>query len=53
MDKESDDTTIQIPAPKPQVDYVDFDGPDDPLHPWNWPIGKRYALSLSVLVVDS
>ncbi|EED19666.1 MFS multidrug transporter, putative [Talaromyces stipitatus ATCC 10500] len=42
MDKESD--TIQGP-PKPAIEYVDFEGPDDPLHPFNWPIGKRRLIS--------
>lgn len=50
MDKELD-VSIQMPPSKPQVDYVDFDGPDDPLHPWNWPIGKRYALLSCYLVI--
>jgi MFS transporter, DHA1 family, multidrug resistance protein len=50
MDKESD-TAIQMPPSKPQVDYVDFDGPDDPLHPWNWSIGKRYTFVSCYLVI--
>lgn len=30
-------------APKlePKCTFVDFDGPDDPLHPYNWPVWKR------------
>lgn len=49
MDKEAD-TSVQIPPLKPQINYVDFDGPDDPLHPWNWPIGKRYVFLLCLKV---
>ena len=37
----------QLPAKEEYV--VEFDGPDDPLHPQNWPTGRKYvraALSL-------
>jgi DHA1 family multidrug resistance protein-like MFS transporter len=31
------------PPPLPEQDeyVVEFDGPDDPLHPMNWPIRKK------------
>lgn len=32
-----------------QEDYVvEFDGPDDPLHAQNWPLGKKYVVHLSL-----
>lgn len=29
--------------PDPEDYIVEFEGADDPLHPQNWPIGKRYV----------
>lgn len=43
MEEEKAGTTAA--APKPELTFVEFEGPDDPLHPWNWPIGKRYVYS--------
>ena len=28
------------------TNLVDFDGPDDPYHPLNWPFGKKVATTL-------
>ncbi|KAH8694952.1 putative MFS multidrug transporter [Talaromyces proteolyticus] len=33
------------PPTEPKCTFVDFDGPDDPANPWNWPVGKRRLLS--------
>lgn len=40
-----ENVTASAMSPK-QDNLVDFDGPDDPLHPYNWPMKKRCALSL-------
>lgn len=33
---------------QPKSDLVDFDGPDDPGNPKNWPRGKRWAITTSM-----
>lgn len=34
------------PLPAQEQYVVEFDGPDDPMHPQNWPLKKKYAISL-------
>ena len=31
------------PLPEQEEYVVEFDGPDDPLHPQNWPLKKKYV----------
>jgi DHA1 family multidrug resistance protein-like MFS transporter len=31
------------PLPEKEAYVVEFDGPDDPLHPQNWPFKRKYA----------
>ncbi|OKL63267.1 hypothetical protein UA08_01687 [Talaromyces atroroseus] len=42
------EATTAATAPKPELRFVEFEGPDDPLHPWNWPIGNRRLVSVIV-----
>ncbi|KAG2413350.1 hypothetical protein HFD88_002539 [Aspergillus terreus] len=38
---------VRASAMSPKQDnLVDFDGPDDPLHPYNWPMKKRVKIAL-------
>lgn len=37
--------TTAAPPEKKELVFVDFEGDSDPLHPWNWPLRKRYGLS--------
>lgn len=36
-----------LPAPTPRPDLVEFDGPDDPDNPKNWPVRRRWAITIS------
>lgn len=38
----------EYPPPLPGIEeyVVEFDGPDDPLHPQNWPVKKKIAVGL-------
>ena len=38
--------------PDPEEYVVDFDGPDDPRHPQNWP-GRKKAIIFTILLFDS
>ncbi|KAK3073346.1 hypothetical protein LTR53_005142 [Teratosphaeriaceae sp. CCFEE 6253] len=42
--------TLSPSAPQPDKDpnLVEFDGPDDPGNPLNWPVRKRIAITLSM-----
>lgn len=36
-----------LPPALPEVSAyeVDFDGPDDPIHPYNWPVGRKMGIA--------
>lgn len=41
----------QLPAKEEYV--VEFDGPDDPLHPQNWPMGRKYVPLVEIIVATT
>ncbi|ODH45696.1 hypothetical protein GX48_08226 [Paracoccidioides brasiliensis] len=40
------------PLPEREEYVVEFDGPDDPLHPQSWPVKKKYVLFINFFVYD-
>ncbi|OJJ54895.1 hypothetical protein ASPSYDRAFT_60694 [Aspergillus sydowii CBS 593.65] len=34
-----------LALPDPEMYVVQFDGPDDPIHPHNWPMGRRVVIA--------
>lgn len=41
-------TTSQQASP-PELDIVDFDGPNDPTHPLNWSTGRK---TISIFIIS-
>lgn len=48
----TDEEAAKLPSHKLQDDVVDWDGPDDPKNPLNWPATKSFGHVVIVAVLS-